>query len=466
MQKRFRSSDSNAPSRRELVLLAGAVSATVAGALAADAQAASIVVPPATEAVSPFSISLPQTAIDDLKRRLDSIRYPERETVGGWTQGVPLDKARALIEYWRDHYDWRRFEARTNSFPHFRTRIDGLGIHFIHARSSHTNAMPIVFTHGWPGSFVEFLEVIGPLTEPTRFGGNADDAFHVVVPSLPGFAFSDKPSETGWEVERIARAWATLMQRLGYERWVAQGGDWGSGVTHALARLRPPGLIAAHVNWPFVFPSKLPENPTPAEKRAFERAAWFQGEQSGYFREQATRPQTIGYALADSAAGQALWIYEKFQAWTDNRGNPEDALSIDAMLDDVSLYWFTNTAASSARIYWENTQSGRATSQLGASSCPWPRQSSRGRFFVRQGNGLRPSGRTCFTGTSLIRAGTLLLSNNRSNLPRRCAKHSSHGEDDLSASSRDSWLLLAPGPRLERAGVRQSVNESMRESHA
>jgi pimeloyl-ACP methyl ester carboxylesterase len=351
-------------------LAAGAFSATVAGAPAANAQAASIVVPPATEAVSPFSISVPQTAIDDLRHRLDSTRYPERETVGDWTQGVPLDKARALIAYWRDRYDWRRFEARASSFPHFRTRIDGLGVHFIHARSPHANAMPIVFTHGWPGSFVEFLEVIGPLTEPTRFGGNADDAFHVVVPSLPGFAFSDKPSETGWGVERMAKAWVTLMQRLGYERWVAQGGDWGSGVTHALARLRPPGLIAAHVNWPFVFPSKLPENPTPAEKRAVERAAWFQGEQSGYFREQATRPQTIGYAVADSAAGQALWIYEKFQAWTDNRGNPEDALAIDAMLDDISLYWFTNTAASSARIYWENTRGGRAGFSAGRIELP------------------------------------------------------------------------------------------------
>ena len=207
MQESFSSSDSNALSRREFVLLAaGAVTATVAGALAADAQAASIVVPPATEAVTPFSISLSHTAIDDLRHRLDSTRYPERETVGDWTQGVPLDKARALIAYWRHRYDWRRFEARANSFPHCRTRIDGLGIHFIHARSSHTDAMPIVFTHGWPGSFVEFLEVIGPLTEPARFGGNAADAFHVVVPSLPGFAFSDKPSATGWDVERIARA--------------------------------------------------------------------------------------------------------------------------------------------------------------------------------------------------------------------------------------------------------------------
>jgi hypothetical protein len=187
MQKKFGDSELKGPSRRELVLLAaGVASAAITGARAADAQPTSIVVPPATDAVSPFTISLPQTAVDDLRNRLRSTRYPERETVGDWTQGVPLDKAQTLIAYWRDRYDWRRFEARANTFPHFRTRIDGLGIHFIHARSSHTNAMPIVLSHGWPGSFVEFMEVIGPLTEPTRFGGNADDAFHVVIPSLPG----------------------------------------------------------------------------------------------------------------------------------------------------------------------------------------------------------------------------------------------------------------------------------------
>ena len=371
MQKRFRSSDSNGPSRRELLLLAaGAFSATVAGAAAADAQAASIVVPPATEAVSPFSISLLQTAIDDLRHRLDSTRYPERETVGDWTQGVPLDKARALIEYWRDRYDWRRFEARANSFPHFRTRIDGLGIHFIHARSSHANALPIVFTHGWPGSFVEFMEVIGPLTEPTRFGGNAEDAFHVVIPSLPGFAFSDKPSETGWEVERIARAWAMLMHRLGYERWVAQGGDWGSGVTHTLAHLRPPGLIAAHVNWPFVFPPKMPRQPDTGGEARVRASSMVSRRAKRVLPRTSDATSNNRYAVADSAAGQALWIYEKFQAWTDNRGNPEDAFSIDAMLDDISLYWFTNTAASSARIYWENTQKGRASFSQGRIELP------------------------------------------------------------------------------------------------
>jgi pimeloyl-ACP methyl ester carboxylesterase len=323
-------------------------------------KVAELLLPPATKAVTPFKVSVPQSAIDDLKRRLASTRWPERETVGDWSQGVPLQKAQALVAYWRDKYDWRRFEARINAFPQYRTEIDGVGIHFIHLRSPQQNALPIILTHGWPGSLVEFMEVIGPLSDPTRYGGRAEDAFHVVVPSLPGFAFSDKPVETGWDVNRIARAWATLMPRLGYERWVAQGGDWGAGVTHALAHQRPPGLIAAHVNWQFVFPEKLPENPTPAERKAIDRAALFTNDQSGYFREQGTRPQTIGYSLADSAAGQALWIYEKFQSWTDNHGNPEDELSVDAMLDDISLYWFTDSAASSARIYWENTHADMA----------------------------------------------------------------------------------------------------------
>ena len=329
-------------------------------ARASTEKVAELVLPAATKAVTPFKVRVPEAALDDLKGRLTKTRWPQRETVSDWSQGVPLQKAQALVAYWRDKYDWRRFEARLNAFPQYRTQIDGVGIHFIHLRSPHQNALPIILTHGWPGSVVEFMEVIGPLSDPTRYGGRAEDAFHVVVPSLPGFAFSDKPAETGWDVNRIARAWATLMPRLGYERWVAQGGDWGAGVTHALAHQQPPGLIAAHVNWQFVFPEKLPENPTPAERKAIDRAALFTHDQSGYFREQGTRPQTIGYPLADSAAGQALWVYEKFQSWTDNHGNPEDELSVDAMLDDISLYWFTNTAASSARIYWENTRAGMA----------------------------------------------------------------------------------------------------------
>jgi epoxide hydrolase len=356
--------------RRLLALAAGGALSTAIGAPAAFAQAGAVKLPKASDAVEPFSFSVPQSAIDDLKRRLEFTRWPERETVGDWSQGVPLEKARALIAYWRDGYDVRKFEARVNAFPQYRTSIDGLGLHFIHVQSPHPNALPIIITHGWPGSFVEFMEIIRPLSDPTRFGGRAEDAFHVVVPSLPGFAFSDKPTETGWDLNRIARAWATLMQRLGYNRWVAQGGDWGSGVTHALAHQRPQGLIAAHVNWQFVFPAKLPEHPTPAERRAIDRASWFGSDQSGYFREQGTRPQTIGSALADSAAGQALWIYEKFQAWTDNHGNPEDALKIDAMLDDISLYWFTDTAASSARIYWEAMRSGLAGFSAGRIELP------------------------------------------------------------------------------------------------
>ena len=361
--------------RRTVLKAAAGLGALGLGAILADphearAAPAGFVLPPASEAVTPFRAGFPQDAFRDLKRRLSMTRWPERETVGDWSQGVPLEKAQALIAYWRDKYDLRRFEARINAFLQYRTRIDGLGIHFFHVRSPHPNALPIILTHGWPGSFVEFMEIMRPLSDPTRYGGRAEDAFHVVVPSLPGFAFSDKPTETGWDVDRIARAWATLMQRLGYDRWVAQGGDWGAGVTHALAQQRPQGLIAAHVNWQFVFPEKAPGNPTPAERRAMDGAARFANDQSGYFREQATRPQTIGYPLADSAAGQALWIYEKFQAWTDNHGNPEDALSVDAMLDNISLYWFTNSAASSARIYWENTRAGAASLSKGRIELP------------------------------------------------------------------------------------------------
>jgi pimeloyl-ACP methyl ester carboxylesterase len=332
-----------------------AVAATTAPAIA---EAQGLHLAPASPEITPFRVDVPQVAIDDLKLRLRLTRLPERETVGAWSQGVPLARAQALAAYWRDHYDWRRIERRINSYPQFRTEIDGLGIHFIHVRSRHPGALPIILTHGWPGSVVEFLDVIGPLTDPTAHGGKAEDAFDVVIPSQPGFGFSDKPSTTGWDVVRTAKAWGTLMQRLGYDRWVAQGGDWGAGVTHALGHVRPAGLIAAHVNWPLVIPAQPPAPLTPDEQACMAAIAAFLNDQFGYFKEQGTRPQTVGYALADSPIGQASWIYEKFQAWTDNRGNPEDALSLDQMLDDISLYWFTNSAASSARIYWENTRNG------------------------------------------------------------------------------------------------------------
>jgi NAD(P)-dependent dehydrogenase (short-subunit alcohol dehydrogenase family) len=272
-------------------LFAGPAGFTADEATGAGGYAQGLTLPTATDAITPFRVSVPQVALDDLKLRLKLVRFPDRETVGDWSQGVPLARTAALVAYWRDRYDWRRFERRINAFPQFRTAIDGLGIHFIHVRSRHPNALPIILTHGWPGSVVEFLKVVGPLTDPTAHGGRAEDAFHVVIPSQPGFGFSDKPREAGWDVVRTAKAWGVLMQRLGYDRWVAQGGDWGSGVTHALGHVRPAGLVAAHVNWPLVFPEKLPEHPTPEEKAAMDAAARFLDDQFGYFKEQGTRPR-------------------------------------------------------------------------------------------------------------------------------------------------------------------------------
>jgi len=327
-------------------------------------KALELQLPEATEQVRLFHISVPQETIDDLRARLRATRFPNQQPVKDWSQGVPLAHAKSLIEYWESRYDWRRFETELNSFPNFRTSIDGLGIHFIHVRSPHLDALPIVLTHGWPGSIVEFMNIIRPLANPTEHGGRAQDAFHVVVPSLPGFGFSDKPTQTGWNLLRIASAWNQLMQRLGYRRWVAQGGDYGAGVTTALGHLVPPGLAGIHLNWQFVFPTQVPEHLSFEEQRAVDGAKRFPGDGTGYFRQQATRPQTIGYALSDSPAGQAMWIYEKFYSWTDNNGSPEDELSRDQMLDDISLYWFTNTAASSARIYWENKGSSFSGGKL------------------------------------------------------------------------------------------------------
>jgi pimeloyl-ACP methyl ester carboxylesterase len=317
-----------------------------------------LVLPPASDGLAPFEVHVPQAAIDDLRLRLSLVRWPDRETVNDWSQGVPLSAAKSLIDYWIHHYDWRKFESRLNRFPQFRTRIDGVGVHFIHARSPHPQALPILLTHGWPGSVAEFLDVIDRLTDPTRFGGRAEDAFHVVVPSIPGYGFSDKPTEQGWNPARIARAWAVLMQdRLGYDRWVAQGGDWGSAITHAMASQRPRGLLAAHVNLPLVVPKVAPAQPSKEEQEALEDIEHYLNQMAGYADQMNTRPQTIGYALNDSPLALAMWMYEKFWEWTDNRGIPEDALTRDQMLDDISLYWFTGTGASSARLYWEGVGS-------------------------------------------------------------------------------------------------------------
>ncbi|HEY8979663.1 MAG TPA: epoxide hydrolase [Streptomyces sp.] len=310
--------------------------------------------PPASALVRPFAVSIPEAAIDDLRQRLARTRWPDPETVGDWSQGVRVENARSLVDHWEHGYDWRRLEPGLNRFPQFLTEIDGLDIHFVHVRSENPHAMPLLLTHGWPGSNLDFLKLIGPLTDPVAFGADAADAFDVVVPSLPGFGFSQKPAETGWTVSRIASAWAELMKRLGYTRWAAQGGDWGAVVTTALGAVRPEGLLGIHLNTPYAFPAQIPETLSPEQRDAVETLALYTGELGGSNHLQGTKPETVGFALADSPAGQAAWIYEKFQSKTDNHGLAEDALGVDDMLDAISLSWFTNSAASSGRIYWEN----------------------------------------------------------------------------------------------------------------
>jgi pimeloyl-ACP methyl ester carboxylesterase len=319
-------------------------------------KASLLVLPAATKDLSPFTVHVPQAALDDLKRRLAAVRWPDKGSAMDWSQGVPLPRAQEFIEYWRTGYNWRRVESSLNALPQFRTQIDGLGIYFVHVRSKHENALPIILTHGWPGSIIEFLQVIGPLVDPTAHGGKADEAFHVVIPSLPGFGFSDKPTEVGWRLPRIANAWAALMARLGYSRYVAQGGDLGAGVSSWMAKQRVSGLAAIHLNLPILFPPPPPPpgGYTAAEQPALAQLGKYAGDGSGYASIQATRPQTLGYGLADSPVGQAMWIYEKFQAWSDNKGDPAEAISVDHMLDDISLYWLTDTAASSARVYFES----------------------------------------------------------------------------------------------------------------
>ncbi|MGQ4517135.1 alpha/beta fold hydrolase [Streptomyces sp. DW26H14] len=304
--------------------------------------------------VRPFTVSIPDSEIDDVKRRLARTRWPDPETVGDWSQGVRVENAKSLVDYWEHGYDWRRFESALNRFPQFLTEIDGLDIHFIHVRSKNPHAMPLILTHGWPGSVVDFLKLIGPLTDPASFAGRAADAFHVVIPSLPGFGFSQKPTETGWDVSRVAGAWVELMKRLGYTKWAAQGGDWGAVVTTALGETRPEGLLGIHLNTQYAFPARIPDTLSPEQRHAVETLALYTGDLGGSNHLQGTKPETVGFALADSPAGQAAWIYEKFQSKTDNHGLAEDVLSRDDMLDAISLYWFTNSAASSARIYWEN----------------------------------------------------------------------------------------------------------------
>ncbi|WP_375286199.1 epoxide hydrolase family protein [Sphingomonas sp.] len=306
------------------------------------------------DSVQPFRLSIPDSAIEDLYGRLDATRWPEPATVDDWSQGVPLDAARELCRHWREGYDWRRCEAELNQLGQFRTEIDGCGIHFVHVRSPEPHALPLVMTHGWPGSVIEFLDVIGPLTNPRAHGGDPGDAFHVVAPSLPGYGFSDRPRER-WGVPRIARAWITLMTRLGYPRFVAQGGDWGSAVTNAIALTGAPEVLGIHLNMVVALPDPADlADLTDVEKAALADLERYRRDGNGYAIEQSTRPQTIGYGLVDSPAAQAMWIYEKFAEWTDSGGTPETVLSRDRMLDNIMLYWLPGTGASSARLYWES----------------------------------------------------------------------------------------------------------------
>ena len=330
------------------------------------------------EQIKPFELAIPEAALEDLRRRLTATRWPDSETPDDWSQGIPLAYVQEVCQYWAHGYDWRRCESLLNGMHQFQTEIDGLDFHFLHVRSPHADALPLLISHGWPGSVLEFRHVIGPLTYPTAHGGAAEDAFHVIAPSLPGYGFSGKPVAPGWSVQRIAGAWEQLMARLGYDRYVAQGGDWGSAITRQLgvnaSAQNGAGCQAIHLN----MVTERPDPETMDDLTGFERTALAAAKHyvdwdSGYSKQQSTRPQTLGYGLADSPSGQAAWILEKFWAWTDCGGHPENAVSRDDLLDNIMLYWLPGTAASSARLYWESfgrRSTDNVTIPVGCSLCP------------------------------------------------------------------------------------------------
>ena len=305
----------------------------------------------------PFRIEIPEAELDELRRRLANTRWPIDPPGEPWERGVPSGYLTELAEYWRSGYDWRAAEAELNAFPQFTTEIDGTTIHFLHVRSPEADAIPLLLTHGWPGAVAEFLDVIGPLSDPRAHGGDPADAFHLVIPSLPGFGFSGPVPDTGWTARRVARAWAELMRQLGYDRYVAQGGDIGSGVSLDTALVDPEHVAGVHVNMLMTFPSGDPGELAGLSEQdgaRLGRMARFDAELSGYMKLQATRPQTLSYALADSPVGQLAWIAEKFREWTDSDKVPEDAVSRDRLLTLVSIYWLTRTAGTSAAIYYED----------------------------------------------------------------------------------------------------------------
>jgi pimeloyl-ACP methyl ester carboxylesterase len=343
--------DSLFPTRR--ALLATAAAAGAAGLLSKARAAAE------DDAIRPFRVNVPEEQLVDLRRRIAETRWPDKETVADRSQGNQLGTLQEIVRYWGTDYNWRKVEARLNALPMFMTGIDGVDIHFIQVKSRHPNALPLIITHGWPGSVIEQLKVIEPLTNPTAHGGQAADAFDVVIPSMPGYGFSGKPTGTGWNPERIARAWVELMKRLGYTRYVAQGGDWGSPVSSAMARQAPAGLLGIHINLPATIPPEVAAvlaagGPAPAglsekERAAFDSLDTFYKKYRAYGAMMGTRPQTIGYALTGSPVGLAAWIYDY------NNGEPERLLNRDDVLDNITLYWLTNSATSAARLYWETS---------------------------------------------------------------------------------------------------------------
>lgn len=343
--------------------------ALAVGAAFAVSMASAVAAPASTNAnedtsIRPFQVHVPDAVLDDLRQRVRATRWPDKETVGDPSQGVQLTKIKDLVDYWGSGYDWRKVESRLNALPMYVTTIDGIDIQFIHVKSKNPKALPLLITHGWPGSILEIVDAIGPLSNPTAFGGTASDAFDVVVPSMPGYGFSGRPQTTGWDPDHIGRAWDVLMKRLGYKRYVSQGGDWGSVVADAMARQAPKGLLGIHVNMPPTVPPDVakamaagesaPAGLGTAEKSAYESLSTFFQKNGAYGAMMVTRPQTLGYGLTDSPAGLAAWMYDKFAQWTYSGGDPEKSLTKDQMLDDITLYWVTNSVVSSARLYWEN----------------------------------------------------------------------------------------------------------------
>jgi epoxide hydrolase len=346
---------------------------------------------PGAEQIRRFRVEVPQADLDDLSRRLAHTRWPDELPGVGWSRGVPLDYIEQLTEYWQTSYDWRKHEARLNELPQYITEIDGQDVHFIHARSPAREALPLIITHGWPGSIVEFLKIVGPLVDPEAHDGDPADAFHVVAPSIPGFGFSGPTRDTGWDTGRIARAWSELMSRLGYEYYGAQGGDTGSIVAPLLGRIDPEHVIGVHVNGLWTSPSGDPAeltNLSDIEQARLERMAHLRKEASGYAAIQSTRPQTLAYALTDSPVGQLAWIVEKFKEWTDPAAElPEDAVDRDQMLTNVCVYWFTGTAGSSARLYYEGQVAEPSTAPTGVAV--FPQDISIRRLAERENNVVR-----------------------------------------------------------------------------